>query len=159
MMLCPCRGKLKLLVVSLSFIILFTWVYLLVGNSESECRWPYHQIFRSLEKTSSMRCTPVCFSLLMKNLYRQRVFPLSSDDMGVETVSQSLIWGHVLKSSSDGSVMHTITVLIQTDLQSDQSKLIGIEARSISHMFCAISLSLSYFRIHTHATYTAHRLS
>lgn len=38
MMLCPCRGKLKLLVVSLSFIILFTWVYLLVGNSESECR-------------------------------------------------------------------------------------------------------------------------
>lgn len=35
MMLCPCRGKLKLLVVSLSFIILFTWLYLLVGNSEN----------------------------------------------------------------------------------------------------------------------------
>uniref|UniRef100_A0A8C1PRZ4 LARGE xylosyl- and glucuronyltransferase 2 n=1 Tax=Cyprinus carpio TaxID=7962 RepID=A0A8C1PRZ4_CYPCA len=34
-MLCPCRGKLKLLVVSLSFVILFTWLYLLVGNLEN----------------------------------------------------------------------------------------------------------------------------
>uniref|UniRef100_A0A8C2GWY2 LARGE xylosyl- and glucuronyltransferase 2 n=1 Tax=Cyprinus carpio TaxID=7962 RepID=A0A8C2GWY2_CYPCA len=34
-MLCLCRGKLKLLVVSLSFVILFTWLYLLVGNLEN----------------------------------------------------------------------------------------------------------------------------
>ncbi|XP_076144356.1 xylosyl- and glucuronyltransferase LARGE2s [Alosa pseudoharengus] len=32
---CPCRGKLKLLVVSLSFVILLTWLYLLVGNLEN----------------------------------------------------------------------------------------------------------------------------
>ncbi len=43
-MLCPCRGKLKLLVVSLSFVILFTWLYLLVGNSESEYQDAYRQI-------------------------------------------------------------------------------------------------------------------
>ncbi|XP_028811523.1 xylosyl- and glucuronyltransferase LARGE2s [Denticeps clupeoides] len=32
---CPCRGKLKLLVVSLSFVVLLTWLYLLVGNLEN----------------------------------------------------------------------------------------------------------------------------
>ncbi|XP_012686144.1 LARGE xylosyl- and glucuronyltransferase 2 [Clupea harengus] len=32
---CPCRGKLKLLVLSLSSVILLTWLYLLVGNLEN----------------------------------------------------------------------------------------------------------------------------
>lgn len=35
MMTCPCRGRLKLLVASLSFVILLTWLYLLAGNLES----------------------------------------------------------------------------------------------------------------------------
>uniref|UniRef100_A0AAY4D4F4 Uncharacterized protein n=1 Tax=Denticeps clupeoides TaxID=299321 RepID=A0AAY4D4F4_9TELE len=35
LMHCPCRGKLKLLVVSLSFVVLLTWLYLLVGNLEN----------------------------------------------------------------------------------------------------------------------------
>uniref|UniRef100_A0AAR2L0I2 LARGE xylosyl- and glucuronyltransferase 2 n=1 Tax=Pygocentrus nattereri TaxID=42514 RepID=A0AAR2L0I2_PYGNA len=32
---CPCRGKLKLLLASLSFIVLLTWLYLLAGNLEN----------------------------------------------------------------------------------------------------------------------------
>lgn len=32
---CPCRGRLKLLLASLSFIILLTWLYLLAGNLEN----------------------------------------------------------------------------------------------------------------------------
>ncbi|KAF4091729.1 hypothetical protein AMELA_G00040400 [Ameiurus melas] len=35
MMHCPCRGRLKLLLASLSFIILLTWLYLLAGNLEN----------------------------------------------------------------------------------------------------------------------------
>ncbi|KAG7333046.1 hypothetical protein KOW79_003181 [Hemibagrus wyckioides] len=32
---CPCRGRLKLLLASLSFVILLTWLYLLAGNLEN----------------------------------------------------------------------------------------------------------------------------
>ncbi|XP_053478680.1 xylosyl- and glucuronyltransferase LARGE2s [Ictalurus furcatus] len=35
MMHCPCRGRVKLLLASLSFIILLTWLYLLAGNLEN----------------------------------------------------------------------------------------------------------------------------
>ncbi|XP_026995629.2 xylosyl- and glucuronyltransferase LARGE2s [Tachysurus fulvidraco] len=35
MMHCPCRGRLKLLLASLSFVILLTWLYLLAGNLEN----------------------------------------------------------------------------------------------------------------------------
>uniref|UniRef100_A0A4W4G989 LARGE xylosyl- and glucuronyltransferase 2 n=2 Tax=Electrophorus electricus TaxID=8005 RepID=A0A4W4G989_ELEEL len=35
MMHCPCRGKLKLALVSLSFVVLLTWLYLLAGNLEN----------------------------------------------------------------------------------------------------------------------------
>lgn len=34
-----CRGRLKLLVASLTAIVLLTWLYLLAGNFESECRF------------------------------------------------------------------------------------------------------------------------
>ncbi|XP_036399760.1 LARGE xylosyl- and glucuronyltransferase 2 [Megalops cyprinoides] len=32
---CPCRGKLKLLVASVTFVLLLTWLYLFVGNLEN----------------------------------------------------------------------------------------------------------------------------
>jgi len=38
-----CRGRLKLLVASLTAIVLLTWLYLLAGNLESE----YEQTFPS----------------------------------------------------------------------------------------------------------------
>ncbi|XP_033909249.1 xylosyl- and glucuronyltransferase LARGE2s [Acipenser ruthenus] len=34
-MSCPCRGKLKLLVATVTFVILITWLYLFVGNLEN----------------------------------------------------------------------------------------------------------------------------
>lgn len=93
------------------------WWCLWVSSSCSPgftCSWGTRKvsiealIVRSLDlwkETISVRQTLAYFSVFWCRLDRQRVFLLSWGDLGVKTVSQSLISVCALKSSSDGSVI------------------------------------------------------